>query len=247
LSKDPEESKGARFTTRAAAYAQHRPGYPPGVFHFLFENLQVPELIVADIGAGTGISSTLLASLVARVIAIEPNAQMRSRAQALANVEWHEGSAEETGLEDKSVDVAAAFQAFHWFDAERAFREFRRIARRRVAMVQYERDESRTFSAGFAAMIRPFMLDDTEALRMRMLQQFAVLCGDGLHRAQVPFVQTLGEAGVIGRIDSSSYLPRDGTAARELRDRARELFSAHERDGLVDMDMTAYVLYADVA
>lgn len=244
----PDASKEARrFTDRAQAYAKHRPGYPAEVFDALFEGLDAARLVVADVGAGTGISSAALAERVARVIAIEPNRAMRARAQPHANLEWREGAAEATGLAEKSVDFTVAFQAFHWFDPQAAFREFVRISRRRVGMAQYERDESAPFSAAYAATIAPYMLDDTEKRRMRALEDFTRLCGTQLRAAQVPFAQELDLESLIGRIDSSSYLPKTGAQAQALRAQARALFARFARGGRVRMAMRVYVYSMDVA
>ena len=238
----------SRFSDRAQAYAAHRPSYPKAAIDALLRGLGPEEtLSVADVGAGTGISAGLLAKRVACVVAIEPNASMRAQAQTPANVCWEEGRAEALPLPDKSVDLAAAFQAFHWFDPLQAFAEFARVARRRVALVQYERDETQPFSAAYALVVRRYAVDDTEALRMRALEMFSALAGRALRRAVVPFKQRLTLEGVIGRVDSSSYLPREGEAAAALRDEMRELFARFSREGAVQMAMNAYVLAADVA
>lgn len=237
-----------RFSERAGAYAAHRPSYPIAAIDALLRGLgDERRLIVADVGAGTGISANLLARRVDAVEAIEPDPAMRERAEALPNVRWHSGGAEALPLPDKSVDVAAAFQAFHWFDAQRAFSEFKRVARRRIALLQYERDESQPFSAAYAAIVRRYATDDTEALRMRTLERFAELAGPSLHREAVPFSQRLTPEGMLGRVDSSSYLPREGAAAGQLRQEMRELFSRFEQDGNVEMAMVVYVLSADIA
>ena len=237
-----------RFSDRAQAYAEHRPGYPKAAIDALLRGLGPEEqLIVADVGAGTGISANLLAQRVGTVVAIEPNAQMRERAEPRPNVQWEDGTAEALPLPDKSVDVAAAFQAFHWFDPLRAFAQFARVARRRVAMLQYERDETQPWSAAYAAIVRRYATDDTEARRLRTLDTFTTLAGSGLRRAVVPFKQRLTLGGVIGRVDSSSYLPREGEAAEALRHEMRDLFERFSRDGYVEMAMNVYVLAADVA
>jgi ubiquinone/menaquinone biosynthesis C-methylase UbiE len=226
----------------------HRPSYPRAAIDALLRGLgREDELIVADVGAGTGISANLLAERVATVVAIEPNAAMRERAESRPNVHWEDGTAEALPLPDKSVDVAAAFQAFHWFDAERAFAEFSRVARRRVALLQYERDETQPFSAAYAVIVRRYAVDDTEALRMRTLDVFSALAGTALRRAVVPFKQRLTLEGVIGRVDSSSYLPHEGEAAGALRREMRDLFDRFRRGGTVDMAMNVHVLAADVA
>lgn len=236
-----------RFSDRADAYSRHRPGYPPPVFDALFDGLGDPaRLEVADVGAGTGISSTLLAERVARVIAIEPNEQMRDRAVALPNVSWRSGTGEKTGLADKSVDVAVAFQAFHWFEIPTAFAEFRRISRRRIGLVQYERDEAQPFSKAYGAIVRRYATDDTEALRMRTLDSFSSLAGTRLKRAEVPFAQLLDARGILGRLASASYLPRAGDSAVALRAEVSIAFDKFQRDGYVELAMTAYVLICDV-
>ncbi len=238
----------SRFSDRAQAYAAHRPTYPRAAIDALLRGLGPEDrLIAADVGAGTGISANLLAERVAEVVAVEPNAAMRAQAEPRPNVRWEDGTAEALPLPDDSVDVAAAFQAFHWFDPAGAFLEFARVARRRVALLQYERDETQPFSAAYAAIVRRYATDDTEALRMRTLDVFAALGGTALRRAVVPFKQRLTLEGVAGRVDSSSYLPREGEAARALRKEIPEIFDRFQRGGIVEMAMNVHVLAANVA
>jgi SAM-dependent methyltransferase len=238
----------ARFSDRAQAYGEYRPSYPKAAIDAVLRGLGPEEqLIVADIGAGTGISANLLAQRVASVVAIEPNAHMRERSESRPNVHWEDGRAEELPLPNKSVDLATAFQAYHWFDPLKAFSEFTRVARRRVAIVQYERDETQPFAAAYGAIVKRYATDDTEALRLRTLDLFSALCGSGLRRAVVPFKQRLTLDGVIGRVDSSSYLPRDGEAADALRREMRQLYERFERGSFVEMALNVYVLAADVA
>ncbi len=232
-----------RFSDRAEAYALHRPQYPPRALDALFRGLGPEEqLSVADIGAGTGIATRQLAQRVHHVIAIEPNAAMRERAEPAPNVTWQDGTAEHTRLPDKSVDVAVAFQAFHWFDAVDAFREFKRIARRRLALVQYERNEEQPFAAAYAALVRRYATDDTEALRARTLQTFALLAGEHLRTAVIPYTQRLTLEGLLGRAQSTSYLPQSGEAAQNLQREIEDLFHRFERLGVVEMALTARVL-----
>lgn len=242
----PERNATQRFSGRAGAYRTHRPGYPPQVFEALFDGLGDPRgLVVADIGAGTGISTSLLAARVSHVFAVEPNADMRAQAAPERNVTWLDGTGENTGLDDKSVDVAAAFQAYHWFDHQTAFDEFMRIARKRIALVQYERDELEGFTAAYTRAIRPHMLDDTEALRLRTLEKFASMCGERVQRAVFPSGQVLTLEGLLGRLASTSYLPRYGDRADALRAEVREVFAQFERDGIVEMAMSVFVLAVD--
>ncbi|MGA7354608.1 MAG: class I SAM-dependent methyltransferase, partial [Candidatus Cybelea sp.] len=137
----------SRFSLRAQAYAAFRPSYPAGAIDAALDGLGDPNtLTIADVGAGTGISSRLFAERSVTVIAIEPTARMREAAEQHPRVSWYDGTAEGTNLPSASVDAVVACQAFHWFVPNEAFGEFRRIARRRAAILQYERDERDPFT-----------------------------------------------------------------------------------------------------
>ncbi len=236
----------ARFSGSASAYAANRPGYPPAALAVLLEGLGAPSsLTIADIGAGTGISSRLLAERGVRVYAVEPNAAMRAKAEERSSITWIDGTAENSGLADKSVDAAAAFQAFHWFEPQRAVEEFRRISRRRIALLQYERDERDPFAVTYGELVRHYALDDTETRRMRALRDFAELSGPSCRRAEYPYAQSLSRDQLHGRIASSSYLPHEGAAAKEMERAADELFERFAADGAVSLAMLCYVLLAD--
>ena len=240
-----ESNPTQRFSGRAEAYHFGRPTYPPDAIDALIAGLGPPtDLVAADIGAGTGISSRALADIGVRVLAVEPNERMRAVATGHPLMSWVDGRAEATGLETQSVDLAVAFQAFHWFEAETAFAEFRRIARRRVAMVQYERDEQDRFTAAYGAAIRPYMTDATEERRARALERFSELAGASLMRTTVPARQVLTIEGLIARVKSTSYLPQDGPEAHALHEEVRALFGHASEDGTVALAMSVHVLVA---
>lgn len=213
----------------------------------MFEGLHPSELAVVDIGAGTGISSRLLAQRVRVVYAVEPNAAMRAKAEPAVNVHWLAGTGERTGLRTDGVDMAVAMQAFHWFDSDKAWREMCRIAKSRVAMVQYERDEQEgSFAQAYAEAIRPLMTDDTEAKRMRALENFTRLAQRQLVRSAVPSSDLLTLEGVLGRAASTSYLPQKGPQNEQLQQHLRAAFERHQKKGLVELAMTNHVLVCDI-
>ena len=84
-------------------------------------------LRVADIGAGTGKMSELLARAGAVVDAVEPSKAMRAQASSIPGVTWHGGVAEDTGLSDGAFDIVVFAQSWHWVDSELAGREAARI------------------------------------------------------------------------------------------------------------------------
>jgi len=118
------------FTGKAQVYAKARPGYPDAAMEYIRE-LVKPNAIFADIGAGTGKFTVLLARYGYRIFAVEPNADMREQlAVTLApfpNAKIINGTAEVTTLPGGSVDVITCAQALHWFDPDAFRAECQRI------------------------------------------------------------------------------------------------------------------------
>lgn len=62
-----------RFSDRAADYVKYRPSYPDAAIDKILEGLgSISQLVAADIGAGTGISSRLLAEREVKVVTTLP-------------------------------------------------------------------------------------------------------------------------------------------------------------------------------
>src|SRR5204862_5124880 len=111
---DPDPTR--RFSDRAADYARYRPSYPAAAIDAILAGLPLPAaLTIADVAAGTGIATRLLADRGARVLAVEPNAAMRAAAQPHPRVSWHDGTAEATGLPGSARDVVTVAPAVRWF------------------------------------------------------------------------------------------------------------------------------------
>ena len=120
------------FTGKAEAYAKARPGYPDAAMDYIC-TLIPQNSVFADIGAGTGKFTLLLAQRECRVFAVEPNEDMREqlavRATLYPNIQIINGSAESTTLSDKSVDVVLCAQALHWFNLNDFRAECHRICK----------------------------------------------------------------------------------------------------------------------
>lgn len=236
-----------RFWDRASAYAAHRPSYPSDAVDAVLAGLGDPhDVTVADVGAGTGISARLFADRGATVMAIEPNAAMRASAAPHPRVTWREGTAQSTGLPDAAADVVVAAQAFHWFATGAAMGELARIARRRVAMLQYERDESDAFTRAYGDVVRAYARDDTEAIRSAAMGVFERFPNARVARTAFALAQRLTLGELLGRASSASYLPNDGPAAHALQRDLTTAFERAQRDGNVNLVMVTHVLVADL-
>ncbi len=121
------ERRRLSFGSVADVYNATRPSYPPEAARWMLGDASVR---VADIGAGTGIFSRVLATLGHDVVAVEPDDDMRRKlAETSPGITVLEGSAEKIPLPDASVDAVTAAQAFHWFDREAACAEIARVLR----------------------------------------------------------------------------------------------------------------------
>lgn len=125
------------FVGEGGAYDSVRPAYPDEAVAALIDaawrgrGANAPgrdgPLRVADIGAGTGKMSELLARAGLLVDAVEPSEAMRAQASSVEGVTWHEVLAEETGLPNGAYDIVVFAQSWHWMDPERAGLEAARI------------------------------------------------------------------------------------------------------------------------
>jgi SAM-dependent methyltransferase len=121
-----------KFTGKAQAYANARPGYPDAAIDYI-RTLAPESAVFADIGAGTGKFTELLARYGYEVFAVEPNADMREQLfvtlAPYPNAKIVDGSAEATALPDSSIDVITCAQALGWFNLNSFLTECRRIGR----------------------------------------------------------------------------------------------------------------------
>lgn len=138
-----------KFTGKATIYSKYRPGYPKEYMDYLAAYSRLPsDAVIADIGSGTGIFSRQLLERGFRVIAVEPNDDMRSAAENnLSDYPGYfskKGTAENTGIPAGRVDLVTAAQSFHWFDAMKFKAECSRILKpdSNVALVWNSRDSS---------------------------------------------------------------------------------------------------------
>jgi SAM-dependent methyltransferase len=218
-----------RFHDRAKDYARYRPGYPADAVDALLQGLP-RECTVADVGAGTGILSRLLAARGAYVLAVEPNAAMRAAAAPHPDVQWSDGTAEATGLSNASVDLVTVAQAFHWFDGPAALSEIHRVLRPggRLAILWNRRVEDDAINQAIEALIEPYRMGtpthrgDAWRAAFEHSRLFGPLEEDVFASEQV-----LDGDGLAARICSISFIARLPEPERAgLLARARDLTAA---------------------
>ncbi|MDJ0737566.1 MAG: class I SAM-dependent methyltransferase [Nostocaceae cyanobacterium] len=207
-----------RFSDRVEDYIKYRPSYPTAAINKILEGLP-PEIIAADIGAGTGISSRLLGERGVRVIGIEPNTAMRNAAEPSPGVEYRDGKAESINLPNASVDLVTCFQAFHWFEAEPSLREFHRILKPggRLAVVWNNRDKEDKVTAEYSRLVGIASNKHPAESRMKRVEPLlATPYFMNVREYTFTYRQQLDLNGLIGRALSASYVPCEGKAYEEL-------------------------------
>jgi len=222
------------FALAADMYERGRPDYPAAATRRLVERLDLrPGRTVLDLAAGTGKLTRLLLPSGADVVAVEPIPAMREELERLApDAIAMSGTAEEIPLADESVDAVTVAQAFHWFRADEALREIRRVLRPGggLALIWNTRDDRDPVNAAISEILEPF---DRDTPRRRQRDPRTVLDGNGLftpcEAALFKHRQKLDEEGLVERVLSISFI---ASASRSVRDgveeRVRALAQEHE-------------------
>ena len=123
-----------KFNGYAKDYTSGRPSYSKELIDCFYNEYGVSNnSIIADIGSGTGKFAKHLLERKSEVYCVEPNDDMRRMAEAelgeYSNFHSVNGNAENTTLENGSVDYITTAQAFHWFDVNIFKGECSRILR----------------------------------------------------------------------------------------------------------------------
>jgi SAM-dependent methyltransferase len=202
-----------------------------------------PAWEVADIGSGTGFLTELFLRNGNRTFGIEPNAPMREAAEAylagFTNFVSVDATAEETGLPDSSIDLVAAGQAFHWFDAEKCKVEFGRILKPGgwTTLIWNQRSEGGSpFMREYERIVAKYSTDYKEVYHRRIDESV-------LHEFFSPsdFATNICEntqqfdlQALIGRFLSSSYAPEPESPQYAPSVQAlTDLFERHQVSRLV--------------
>jgi len=236
---------GARsvFTGKTADYAASRPDYPAALFETLGTVCaSFKGVTVADVGAGTGLLTQGLLKHGYRVVAVEPNLEMRRLADSLlGKLDGYcsvEGCAEAMPLDTASVHLITAAQAFHWFEVDRARAEFLRVltAEGQVALIWNDRILDDPLHVALDKVFSEFGGAKRGALLAHEDRSSVPRFFGSSRPVQFswPHAHCLNEAGLMSLVFSRSYMPgRNSRDGRAVAGRVREIFSYFAADGSV--------------
>jgi SAM-dependent methyltransferase len=239
----PASNATSRFSDRVANYVLYRPGYPTAVIQELTAACGLASShVVADVASGTGIWTRMLLENGNAVFGVEPNAEMREAGErllaAFPKFSSATGTAEATTLADQSVDFVTAAQAAHWFDRERARREFVRILKPGgwLVLLWNERlTDSTVFLRDYEQLLLTYGTDYQDIRHEHTTSTVNEFFDPAPFQERAfEMRQEFDYAGVEGRLLSSSYAPgpehpKHASMLRELR----RIFDARATEGRV--------------
>jgi SAM-dependent methyltransferase len=114
------------FSVQADDYARFRPTYPDALFNYLSTLCRERET-VWDCATGSGQAALSLTKYFERVIGTDISQALLDKAEKHAKITYKETPAENTGLENHSIDLVTVAQALHWFEYDKFFPEVKRV------------------------------------------------------------------------------------------------------------------------
>jgi ubiquinone/menaquinone biosynthesis C-methylase UbiE len=256
LSFMPVKDATQRFSSRVDNYVCYRPGYPREVVDLLESECGLTSnSAIADVASGTGIFTRLLLENGNRVFGIEPNADMRRAGEeflsAYPRFTSTAGTAEATTLPDASVDFVTAAQAAHWFDREKARREFVRILKPGgwTVLIWNERQtDSTAFLRDYEQLLIKYGTDYQEVRHERTTDEIAGFFSPSAYRTRTfENNQECDYSRIEGRLLSSSYTPSPDHANHQpMLHELRRIFNRYQQSGQVVLRYDTRVFYGQL-
>lgn len=190
------------------SYERGRPPYPAEAIDLLVSQLGIdPTATVLDLGAGNGRLTRALVGRFARVVAVEPHAEMRARiAVGAPQAQVLDGTAEAIPLAADSVDAVLVGSAFHWFDQGRAVPEIARVLRPRGGLGIMASRWARDMSA-WATQVDQVLSRHGSDPAAGWRDRFAAMTEfEPLAEAVLIADQESNRAGVLARVASISFI-----------------------------------------
>jgi ubiquinone/menaquinone biosynthesis C-methylase UbiE len=190
------------------------------------------------------------------VFSIEPNASMRETAERILKrfprLVSTDGKAEATTLKASSVDFITAAQAFHWFDRERAKREFMRVLKPGgwVVLIWNERRlDSTPFLKDYENLLLQYGTDYKDVRHENVTAEIAEFFAPGDHKLKsLENVQLFDFNSLKGRLCSASYTPEPGHPNFEpMISKLEEIFDRNKSGGTVSFEYDTKIFYGQLA
>ena len=230
-----------KYSDRAEKYEKSRPEYPTAILNYLLEYGFGKNSIIADIGSGTGKLSKIFLENGNKVYTVEPNENMRKMADSLFgkynNYFSMEGTAENTGLLDKSINFITVAQAFHWFDTVKALTEFKRIIKDNGLLILiWNKNNTKTiFQKEYENIFNSHVSNENEIVH-KILSENDIINIYSLFHKKIIIENSIDNDfdDAIRGYFSSAYAPKEGTSEySNIYNKIEILFRKHNINGMV--------------
>lgn len=241
-----------RFSDRVTDYIKYRPNYPKEIVDILEQVMKLNKTKkIADIGSGTGISSIPFLKRNYTVIGVEPNREMKAAAEQILsdfkNFKSVEGTAENTNIAGKSVDLIFSGQAFHWFDMEKSKIEFNRILKDNGNLVLVW--NSRSSKSSFQKEYEKALFDNIEEYKLvnhRNINESEIsnfFFPKTMNKICLDNKQILDLQGLKGRLLSSSYCPKSGEYYNKLMKKIEQIFEKYQVNNEIEFEYETQIFW----
>ncbi len=115
------------FSSISEDYARFRPTYPDELYQFILKHVSTRSH-AWDCATGNGQAAIKLASYFEKVTATDASQAQVESAVPHEKVSYEVALAEDSGLDDNSVDLVTVAQALHWFNFDEFYEEVSRVA-----------------------------------------------------------------------------------------------------------------------
>ncbi len=245
-----------RFTDTVEHYLRYRPSYPHEILERFIQSGLTKSSIIADLGSGTGFLSKLFLDYGCTVIGVEPNEAMRAAAQqylkSYSSFTQIAGYAEDTTLQNSSVDFITVGTAFHWFDAIKTKIEFQRILKSNgwVFLIWNVRDiEHSELMNDYENLIlkygKNYKNSRAQEFEKTAVEQF--FAPNKMHSASYPYKQLFDWQGFKGRLLSTSYTLRENDPSfDDMMKELKIIFDRYQKENQIEFLYQTKMYYGQI-
>jgi ubiquinone/menaquinone biosynthesis C-methylase UbiE len=248
-----------RFSNRVSNYIKYRPSYPIETIEILKQETNIDtSKSICDIGSGTGLFTKLLLENGYKVYGVEPNNEMREAGEEYLS-KYNKftsinANAENTTLEDKSIDLITVAQAFHWFDLKKVKIEFCRILKENgyIALIWNDRVLNKDgFQNDYEAFLLKYCPEYKEVSYRNVNEETSIknfFSPNNVIKKELENYQEFNFEGLKGRLLSSSYsLTQDNEQYTQMLKELEVIFNKYQNNGLIKFEYNTLIYISNLS
>lgn len=231
-----------RFSKRAEYYYKYRPTYPLVIADFIISELKLSsDSILADIGCGTGIFSSLFKNKVKIIYGIEPNTEMLKLAKKNLSTQKNfkpiKATYDNTTLKNSSINAIVCAQAFHWFNINKAKKEFIRITDNNhyCTLIWNIRNTNNPFFAEYENILYSNIKNYSKRAHNKNYDKISKSLFKTYKKEIFDNFLYYDFDSVCGLLKSSSYFPLKGNSYNKILEEMQNLFNKYSINNIIKL------------